>query len=95
MAFHQVIWTRAALAGVRTIRQYIHQFNPYAAEKVAAEIIAVGNSLEDFPFRGRPVEGTALREVLSSYPYIIRYRVTNRQVVILRVRHTARRPTEP
>jgi plasmid stabilization system protein ParE len=35
-----------------------------------------------------------MREVMSSYPYIIRYRTAGDEVVILRVRHMARRPTK-
>jgi plasmid stabilization system protein ParE len=44
--------------------------------------------------RAQPVRNSDMREVVTSYPYIIRYRVTRDAVRILRVRHTARRPTE-
>ena len=33
-----------------------------------------------------------MRELVTAYPYIIRYRVTRNDVVIPRVRHTSRRP---
>jgi plasmid stabilization system protein ParE len=36
-----------------------------------------------------------MRELISTYPYIIRYHIDGDKVVILRVRHTARRPTNP
>lgn len=39
--------------------------------------------------------GVQLREAVSIYPYVIRYRVSGNDVVILRVRHTSRRPTNP
>jgi plasmid stabilization system protein ParE len=36
-----------------------------------------------------------MREVMTASPYIIRYRIDGGKVVILRVRHAARRPTAP
>jgi plasmid stabilization system protein ParE len=36
-----------------------------------------------------------MRELLTAYPYIIRYRVHRDEVVVLRVRHSAQRPTTP
>jgi plasmid stabilization system protein ParE len=36
-----------------------------------------------------------MRELVSVSPYIIRYQVIGDDVVILRVRHGARRPTSP
>ena len=73
---HPVIWSPAAVAQLRAIRAYIEQFNPHAAEKVAAHLLRAGDSLEHFPHRGRPVPRTEMRELVTDYPYIIRYRVT-------------------
>jgi plasmid stabilization system protein ParE len=36
-----------------------------------------------------------MRELVGHYPYIIRYHIDGNNVVILRVRHTSRRPTNP
>lgn len=36
-----------------------------------------------------------MREAMTSYPYIIRYRINGDEVVILRIRHGAQRPTNP
>lgn len=77
------------------IKAYLEQFNPQAAGKVSASLEALGNSLSTFPHRGRPIHGTSLREVVSIYPYTIRYMIDGSTVVILRVRHTSRRPTRP
>lgn len=41
------------------------------------------------------MRGTNMRELISTYPYIIRYFIDGDTVVILRVRHTSRRPTNP
>jgi len=92
---HKVVWTLSALADVQDIRRYIGNFNPQAAVTMAATIIQTGDSLENFPYRGRQVPGTELRETVLAYPYIIRYRIESDRVIILRVRHGRRRPTTP
>lgn len=74
---------------------YLRDFNPRAAEQVAAALIESGDSLAHFPHRGRLVPNTALRELVTTYPYLIRYRVVRDEVQIIRVRHSSRRPTNP
>jgi toxin ParE1/3/4 len=91
----QVIWSPAALREIEHIYRYIAQFNPHAAQNMVMEILAAGDSLETFPYRGRAVPGTQLRETTLAPPYIIRYRIAADHVRILRVRHSARRPTRP
>lgn len=90
-----VVWTFSALVDVEGIRRYIGSFNPHAAREMAERIIETGNSLAIFPYRGRQVPGTDLRETAILRPYVIRYRIDPGRVVILRVRHGARRPTQP
>ena len=81
----RVVWSPSALRDIRHVYSYIARFNQRAAED------AVGDSLERFPQRGRPVRGTNLREWTLVYPYIIRYRIAGDDVRILRVRHGMRR----
>ncbi len=90
-----VVWSKSALAQLTAIRAYIEGFNPYAASDVAAAIVEAGNSLTVFPYRGRSVPGTDKRELVTIYPYVIRYRVVGDVVRILRVRHVSRKPTTP
>jgi toxin ParE1/3/4 len=87
----RVIWSPSALRDIRHIYNYIARFNPRAAEDLAHQLAAAGDSLENFPQRGRPVPGTNLREWPLVYPYIIRYRIAGDHVRILRVRHGMRR----
>jgi len=91
----KIIWSTDALANLRSIRAYIEQFNPRAAANLAKGLVEAGDSLAHFPHRGRSVPKTDLRELVTAYPYIIRYRIVGDAVHILRVRHTARRPTDP
>jgi plasmid stabilization system protein ParE len=86
----QVAWSAAALRDVAGIYQYITDFNPLAARQLAAALLDLGDSLESMPHRGRRVGN--LLELVAVYPYKIRYRVSRDAVVILRVRHGARRP---
>jgi plasmid stabilization system protein ParE len=57
---------------------------------MAQRIIAAGNSLKDFPLRGRQASG-AVRELPIIYPYIIRYVVGPGIVRIIRIKHGAQR----
>ncbi len=91
----RVEWTETALNELDAIRAYLVSFNPPAANRVARTLLATGDSLSVLPNRGRPVPVTDQRELIASYSYIIRYRVHGEVVEILRIRHTARRPTEP
>jgi toxin ParE1/3/4 len=85
----QVVWTRPALASIETIRTYIAQFNPPAAQRMALRLTAAGMSLADHPERGRAI-GRGRRELVTVAPYLIRYRMRDGVVEILALRHGAR-----
>ena len=92
---NEVIWTEPALAHLAAIRAYIGQFNPKAAQSIAVTLKAAGDSLARFPHRGRAVPGTTMRELVADGPYVIRYVIEGNRVIVLRVRHGARKPTTP
>ncbi len=87
----QVVWTDRALENLDLIEAYIAQFSPQAARRIAVQLMSAGNSLGHQPERGRPVRG-GIRELTSVWPYLIRYRAGLDTVIILRIRHGARRP---
>ncbi len=90
-----VTWSASALRQIDRIFDYLDELNPQAAEQVSIGLVAAGDNLATFPHRGRPVQGTRLRELVTAYPYILRYRITRDGTVrILRVRHASRRPTQ-
>ena len=91
----RVIWSPRALREIARAVDYLMDFNPVAAVRLAEGLIAAGDGLMHFSHRGRPVPPTNMRELVTAYPYVIRYRVVRDEVRILRVRHTARRPTRP
>ncbi len=88
----RVIWSPSSLREVSRIYDYVADFNPRAAAHLAEKLIEAGDGLVTFPHRGRPVPGTPLRELVVVYPYIIRYRIAEDAVYILRVRHGMRLP---
>jgi toxin ParE1/3/4 len=50
-----------------------------------------GNSLMDFPNRGRTTTN-GRRELVTVPPYLLRYVVVDRTVFIVDIKHSARRP---
>lgn len=72
-----------------TIREYIGQFSPLAAQRMALRLRAAAESLADHPLRGRLATAT-LRELVVVPPYVIRYDVGDGLVQIVRIRHAAR-----
>ena len=90
----RVVWSPRALREIAQATSYLMDFNPRAAMALAAGLAEAGDSLSHFAHRGRPVPNSTMRELVTAYPYIIRYRVVGqKEVRILRVRHMARRPT--
>lgn len=85
----QVIWTWRALADLAAIREYIGQFSPLAAQRMAARLRAAAERLAEHPERGRLATAT-LRELVAIPPYVIRYHVGDDVVHIVRIRHAAR-----
>jgi toxin ParE1/3/4 len=83
----QVVWTRRAAVDLVAIRDHISLDRPLAAERMAARLRAAGESLADFPERGR--RSGSVRELPAIYPYIIRYVVIGDMALILRIKHGA------
>jgi addiction module RelE/StbE family toxin len=89
---HGVIWSARAINDLETVRAYIGTAAPLDAQRLVVRLVNAAESLADMPERGRRV-GQGVRELAVIYPYLIRYRVIDGGVEIVRVRHGARRPT--
>ena len=90
----KVIWSPAALEDLRSIVSYIAQSSPLAARRVGEKLIAIAQSLEHFPNRGRMVperKRAELRELIC-HPYRIAYVVQadHNVIQVLRLWHAAR-----
>ncbi len=84
-----VVFSPAAVEDLAEIRTYIGQDNPYAASRVAVQLVAACDRLEYLPERGRPGLVPGTREVTTVSPYIIVYRIKAGAVEILRIWHSA------
>ena len=87
----RVVWAPSALQEIISIYNYVAQHDPRAASDLIDALLSAGDSLENFPRRGRPVGGN-LRELTIVHPYLIRYDIVGNDVTILRIRHGKRRP---
>lgn len=86
----EIVWSLPALARLQEIRTYIALDNPRAAERVATRIVAVVEALRIHPYLGRVGTEPAIRElVVGRTPYIVRYRVRKKRIVILTIWHGA------
>lgn len=85
----------AALAQLDKIFAYIQERDPKAAQRVIERIKRSIQALSDFPYGFRQSAIPGIRELpIIRYPYIVFYTIdeTAEEVLILRVRHTARDP---
>ncbi|KJF65561.1 type II toxin-antitoxin system RelE/ParE family toxin [Rhizobium nepotum] len=88
----RLVWTPRYLKELDGIGDYIAERNPRAAAKVVRTIHqTTARLLSANPYLGRNGEIEGTRElVVSGLPYIVAYRVRDRQIEILFVQHAAR-----
>ena len=88
----ELIWEPGALDELTRLREFIRPNNPKAAANAARCIIDATNLLLDHPHLGHPIadlpEFNELFIAFGQYGYVIRYRIINEKIVILRVWHT-------
>jgi plasmid stabilization system protein ParE len=85
----RIVWSDEAIDNFEAIVSYISVVNPAAAARIAQRLLALADSLAEFPNRGRPgPAGT--REMTIVPPYILRYNVHEERVLILQIWHGAR-----
>ncbi|MFA7261585.1 MAG: type II toxin-antitoxin system RelE/ParE family toxin [Caulobacter sp.] len=87
----KVVWSRSALADLDDIASHIARDNLSAAVRISEALWMAGESLADHPNRGR-LAASGLRELVTVRPYILRYRVSVKRVLVVQIRHGARRP---
>ena len=86
-------WTKLASQFLDDIAGYIGQDSPAAASRVILELMERAEStLVVHPAAGRAGRLLGTRElVIGNLPYVIAYRMSERQIEILRLLHTSRR----
>lgn len=84
-------WTRAALADLRQILDFIAQDNPHAARALAAGFRQTAEHLTQHPFIGRRGDLEGTRELMLHRNYLLTYRVGSEAVEILQIWHVAQK----
>lgn len=88
----KVRFTATALRETEEIFSYISAYNPRAAIEMRERIESAAQRLSDEPFAGpRTDEPTVRRLTVRHSPYLIYYTLEQAEVIILHVRHGARR----
>ncbi len=91
-----IIWSPLAVDRLAEVAGYIAQDNPTAAEKWVSDIFKRVENLQRFPEIGRKVPELSrhdIREILLKN-YRIIYRIENKQLSILTIRHCKQILTE-
>jgi len=72
---------------------YLDRRNPHGARKVQQGLGAAMDLLLHHPFAGSMTARPGIRRLMvRPYPYAITYQVAADEIVILGIRHSARRP---
>lgn len=86
-----LIWEPGAIEDLSRLREFIQPHNPKAASNAAQRIIEAGNLLLDHPHLGHPMddmpEFNELFIPFGQRGYVMRYRVEDQKIIILRVWH--------
>jgi len=91
----RIRYTRRAFADREAIFEYLDRRNPQAARSVKAFIKKRIGDLRHLPERYPLVGQRDARALfLGRYPYMVYYRVSGDEIIILHIRHAARRPWE-
>ena len=88
-----LVWSPEAIRDLVSLRAYIAQDNPRAAQRMALHVVwNVETLLSENPSTGRPGRVPGTRElVIPKTPFVVPYRVQAGKIQILRVYHGARR----
>ena len=88
----RVRYTETALVEVNDIFTYISERNEAAAKRVVARVEQTIQNLDDFPQIAQQADEPGVRRMpIGRYPFIVFYTVEGDEIVILHVRHGARR----
>ena len=85
-----VIWLPEALLDVTRVHVFLKTKNTGAAKRVASLLQKGGNMLATYPEAGSPINGDK-RELVMPFgagAYVLRYRIANQTVFIIRVWHS-------
>jgi plasmid stabilization system protein ParE len=87
----EIIWLPEALDDVLRLRIFLQEKSPNSAARAGQSLLEGANFLSRFPEWGSPMnDGTGRREFFipfGSSGYVLRYRLENDKVIIIRAWH--------
>jgi toxin ParE1/3/4 len=87
-------YTPPALADLSSILDYIAEHSPRGAKRVHARLQSIIGLLEIHPHIGVRTDDPVIRRLTTlPYPYLVFYEVTEAEIVVHAIRHTARDPS--
>lgn len=91
----RVRYTRPAAANIAALLDDLAEQSPAGARSVRSRLQAIEGLLAQFPKAGQATRLPWLRRmVVRPYPYLIFYEVTETEVIIHSVWHSARDPSD-
>ncbi|WP_448950054.1 type II toxin-antitoxin system RelE/ParE family toxin [Labrys neptuniae] len=92
----KVVYAPRALRDLEAVAAYVGDRSASGAKHVLAAIKTSIETLSLFPKIGRVVTPKGHRFIpVLKYPYVIFYRVEGDTLLVLHIRHAARRPIDP
>jgi toxin ParE1/3/4 len=93
----RVHYSPRAVADLTAIADFLVERSPQGARAVEVAIRATLALIADFPGCGRQLDQReSVRAIpVTRYPYLIFYTVAEERVVVLHIRHAARKPVDP
>jgi toxin ParE1/3/4 len=89
----KIRYAETALAEVEQIFSYIAEHNRSAAIDLRDRIERTVGALAEIPEMAQATDDPGVRRMpVTSYPYVVFYTVEANELVVLHVRHGARRP---
>jgi toxin ParE1/3/4 len=90
----KIRYTAPALADLDSVLDYIAARSPQGAKRVQARIQAAIELLAIHPRIGIRTNDPSIRRLtVLPYPYLVFYEITDAEIIIHAVRHTARNPS--
>lgn len=91
-----IVYAPRALADLTRIESYITEHHPTAARRVLAVIKSTIEDLQQFPKLGLPIDHEGRHRLpVGRFPYVIYYRLSETEVLILHIRHGAQKAVSP
>jgi toxin ParE1/3/4 len=89
----KVRFTTRATAQITAALDDVAERSPQGASRIRDRLLEIARLLELNPYVGHKISRPGVRRLATvPYPYLIDYRVTATEIIVMRFRHAALRP---